>query len=331
MSTLLHNLPWPFLATAVLLLGCIVGSFLNVVIHRFPVDPEELLDEEADPACPACGEAVRWLAFTPVVGGLLTGGRCHACHERLFPAVSLASPFERLKELGQEGMALLKTLSWPGSHCPQCQAPIHWYDNFPILSFVVLGGKCRSCRSPIRWRYPIVEAATGLVWAALMLREGPSWRFVGEAALCSALWVLFWIDLDRLILPDLITFPLILMGVAFQGLTQHAWAGSLLAAGGGYLTFLAIELVGYLWLRKPAMGRGDAKLAAVLGAWLGGTSLVVALFMSFLAGSLIGIGLLLIRRESKHYPFGPSMVLGAIAGLFFGEAIARWYLSLLAG
>lgn len=257
------NLPMAFVAFAACVFGCLIGSFLNVVIYRLP-------NEES--------------------------------------------------------------IVWPGSHCPRCDTSLHWYENIPLLSYAVLGGKCRTCKQPISWRYPLVEATTGLLWLALMLREGPTLRFFAEAVLASVLVAIFWIDVDTMLILDVMTWPGIALGLVYAAWVAQALPLHLGAAVGGYAFFLAIELVSRWVFKVDGMGRGDAKLAAMMGAWLGPSGLAVALMIAFTLGSVIGLALKArAGGESKPFPFGPALVLGTFASLFAGHAIWAWYVGLLMG
>lgn len=329
MSTLLINLPRPFLATAVLLLGLLVGSFLNVVILRYPAPPVEPEGEDGEQLCPHCQAPLPWQLDLPLVGGKLTGGACASCGTQLIPA-SLVEGLGRMSlELVQEGWAWLKALSWPGSHCPRCDHPIRAYDNLPVLSWFALRGRCRDCQAPIPARYPLVEAVHAGLWLLLFYAFGPSETFLGAAVFVSVLMALAVIDLDTTLLPDTLTLPLMLGGLVFHAVVTEVWLPYLLAAVGAYLFFLVIELGGLLWLHRPAMGRGDAKLAAAMGAWLGGGPLVVGLFLGFLLGSVVGLVLWAVRGKKEPFPFGPMLASGGVAALFVGEPLARWYLATL--
>jgi leader peptidase (prepilin peptidase)/N-methyltransferase len=213
----------------------------------------------------------------------------------------------------------------PRSACPRCGALIGWYDNIPLISFLVLRGRCRGCRTPIPWRYPIVEAATGGAFALSYALFGPTLDFVVAAILLGALIAITAIDLRHQIIPDVITLPGIVVGfLASLGGTRVDWLDSLLgiAVGGGI--FLVIILVS-----GGGMGGGDMKLGAMLGAFLGWKLGLLALLLGVLSGGLVAVALLLFGRKGRKeaIPFGPYLALGGALALLWGEPILTWYLS----
>jgi leader peptidase (prepilin peptidase)/N-methyltransferase len=227
-----------------------------------------------------------------------------------------------------------RSLWRPGSACPGCGAAIAWHDNVPIISFVALRGRCRACAMPISRRYPVVEAVTGALFGAAALAFGPTLDAVVAAALLAALVAITMIDLERQIIPDVISLPGILAGVLANLATGRvSWVDSLIgiAVGGG--VFMAIALIGSWLAGQDAMGGGDIKLAAMLGAFLGWKVLFFALFLSavgggILAAILMGTGL---RGRKDPLPFGPFLAAGGAIGLFCGERVIRWYLSAFGG
>jgi leader peptidase (prepilin peptidase) / N-methyltransferase len=248
-----------FGAVAVFLFGLVAGSFLNVVIHRFPR-----------------GESV----------------------------------------------------VFPGSHCPSCGAPIRAFDNVPVLSWLVLGGKCRDCRAPIAVRYPMIELANAILWLAAFLRA-PGWGdFASGAFLCSACLALLVIDAEFRILPDRITLTGITVGLALSFFSEtrtplSALGGAALGAGGLYLLAFLYEK----WRNVEGMGMGDVKMLGMMGALLGIPGMIVAILLASLAGSLVGIALVLVRRGSLQtaLPFGVFLALGAVAAYFWSPALLELY------
>lgn len=209
----------------------------------------------------------------------------------------------------------------PPSTCPACGHRIPFYDNIPLVSYVLLLGKCRACRNPISFRYPVVELITGLLSAALFIRYGPSLHYLLFLAFCSALIVVSFVDIDHRIIPDLISLPGALLGLAFSvlGWIPVSWEDSLIGIllGGGSL--LAVGMA-FKWLRgKEGMGMGDVKLLAMIGAWMGWSPLPLIVLLSSLTGTLIGGGALLFagRKLSERIPFGPFIVLGTLICFFF--------------
>jgi leader peptidase (prepilin peptidase)/N-methyltransferase len=216
----------------------------------------------------------------------------------------------------------------PPSHCPECRSPIAWYDNVPILSYLLLGGRCRACRTRISPVYPTVELLTGALAVALWLRLGPSAAFAGYFAFAAALVTITFIDLDHRIIPDVISLPGILVGLAISFVSplvtpQDALIG--VVAGGGSLLAVASA---YQWIRgQEGMGGGDIKLLAMIGAFLGWQSVFVTLLVASLVGSIIGIALMIYQRADAKLaiPFGPFLACGALVHLFFGDRILAFY------
>lgn len=220
----------------------------------------------------------------------------------------------------------------PRSACPVCGAPIQARDNVPLLSFVVLGGRCRGCRAPIPWRYPLVEAATALLFVACLERFGVSLAAAAAALFCCLMIALCLIDLEHLLLPDRLTLPGIAAGLAVQhwlpwGSLRGAVAGALMGAA----VLLAIWGAWYLVRREEGMGLGDSKMLALIGAFLGWQAMLVALFFASFAGA--AAGLVLVWRGGadlkSKLPFGSFLSLGGILALFAGHEIAGWYARLL--
>jgi leader peptidase (prepilin peptidase) / N-methyltransferase len=229
-----------------------------------------------------------------------------------------------------EGRSLVR----PGSACPGCGAAIAWHDNVPVISFLALRGRCRACAMPISWRYPLVEAVTGALFGAAALAFGPTLHAAVASALLAALLAITLIDLERQIIPDAISLPGILAGLLANLATGRvSWLDSVLGivVGGG--VFLAIAVVGSWLAGQDAMGGGDIKLAAMLGAFLGWKVLLLSLFVSAIGGGilaaiLMGSGL---RGRKDPLPFGPFLAAGGAIGLFWGERMVRWYLSAFGG
>jgi len=219
----------------------------------------------------------------------------------------------------------------PPSHCLQCNHKIRWYDNIPLFSYLLLKGKCRSCKAAISKQYPLVELLNGLLTAALFYRFGISVTFAALFLFCSALVVIIFIDLEHQIIPDEISLSGIVIGFIFSFiLPWQSWLNSLLGIllGGGSLFLVAW---GYEKLTgKEGMGGGDIKLLAMMGAFLGWKAVPFIIFISSLAGSIIGISIMLIcKKDSKlAIPFGPYLAFAAILYVFYGRQIIHWYLNL---
>jgi leader peptidase (prepilin peptidase)/N-methyltransferase len=250
-----------FLSSLVGLVGAIVGSFLNVCIHRLP--------------------------------------------------------------LGQ-------SIVWPSSACPACRRALSWYENVPLLSWLALGGRCRTCRAPISVRYPIVEAITATMFLAAWWYYGPGALLVSRLVLGCALIVLFAIDLEHQLLPNAITLPGIVVGFIFSFVAGPGWVSSLLgiAVGGGVL--FAVAEGYYRWRHEEGLGMGDVKMLAMVGAFLGWPATLMTLTMGSIAGSVIGLLIIALRRGDMKYalPFGTFLALGAAISATVGPRLLSWYLEL---
>jgi leader peptidase (prepilin peptidase)/N-methyltransferase len=201
------------------------------------------------------------------------------------------------------------------------------FDNIPLVSYLVLGGKCRSCGAPISVMYPLVELVTAGVFLAAYYLFGPSPLLIARLLFASAMIVLFVIDLQHRILPNIITLPGIIVGFVFSLFLPPGWFESLvgIVAGGGVLLLMA-EM--YYRLRKEeGLGMGDVKMLAMIGAFLGWKLMLVTLVLSSFLGSLIGIGMIVLKKGDMKYalPFGTFLAIGAIVASVSGDAIWRWY------
>jgi len=227
-----------------------------------------------------------------------------------------------------------ESIVYPGSHCPKCGKPIRFYDNIPVISFILLRGRCRSCRTPISFQYPLVEAVTALASLTLFARFGASLSYLVYFSFVASLIVVTVIDLYHQIIPDVISLPGIAVGLLSATVNPFlsffdSFLGALL--GGGSL-FVIAGL--YQWLfKREGMGGGDVKLLAMIGAFLGWKAVVLTILLGSFAGSVIGIGIILLKGRDFRYaiPFGPFLSLGAVLSLFYGEALLRWYLGLRTG
>jgi leader peptidase (prepilin peptidase)/N-methyltransferase len=217
----------------------------------------------------------------------------------------------------------------PGSHCPQCKKPIKFYDNIPLVSYLLLRGRCRYCHSPISIQYPLVEGITALSSLILFLKFGPTLSYLFYFSFVSALIVITLIDLYHQIIPDVISLPGIGVGIlASLFIPQITLLNSLIGIllGGGSL-FLVATI--YQWLfKREGMGGGDVKLLAMIGAFLGWKAVILTILLGSLLGSISGIIIMVSKGKDFKYaiPFGPFLSLGAVIALFYGENIIRWYL-----
>jgi leader peptidase (prepilin peptidase)/N-methyltransferase len=231
-------------------------------------------------------------------------------------------------------LPLERSLSRPGSACPACAAPIRWYDNVPVLSWLVLRARCRRCGARISARYPLVELANGLLYFALACLLPPSAHAALSMAFVTALLVLSLIDLDHQILPDAITLPGTAIGIVASLLPgPPAPLESVLSAAGGYLAFAAVALVARWYNGEDALGQGDWKMAALLGAFLGWRALLVTVFLACLTGALAGLGLIALGRGSRltRIPLGTFLGLAGIVAVFAADPVIAWYAGLLDG
>jgi leader peptidase (prepilin peptidase)/N-methyltransferase len=223
-----------------------------------------------------------------------------------------------------------ESLNWPGSHCTSCDRRLSWYENIPLASWLTLRGRCRTCATPISAMYPIVEAITGLVFVAAFLLYGWTPLLLARLLFACAMIVLFAIDLRHRILPNAITLPGIVLGLAFSLFLPPGWLSSLigLLAGGGVL-FVIGET--YYRLRGiEGLGMGDVKMLAMIGAFLGWQLMLLTLVLASFAGSLLGIALIATGRGGMKaaLPFGTFLAVGAIVAAVVGEPIVTWYVSL---
>lgn len=281
MIDIFANQPALFVGLAVVL-GLLVGSFLNVVIHRLP----RMLDREWREQC-------AWL------------------DERELP------PGETYN------------LVTPRSACPHCGHAISWYENVPLLSWLLLRGRCAHCGAAITKRYPLVEALTGLLFGVAAWHWGFGFHAIASWILLSCLVALCFIDLDTHLLPDSLTMPLVWVGLVVN--LDHGFVPLDEAVLGAVLGYLSLWFVYHLFrllTGKEGMGHGDFKLLAALGGWLGWKLLLPIVLAASFSGALAGIALIALggHDRSKPIPFGPWLVLGGVISLFWGETMLRLWL-----
>jgi leader peptidase (prepilin peptidase)/N-methyltransferase len=226
-------------------------------------------------------------------------------------------------------LPLGESLVWPGSHCTSCNRALAWYENGPIVSWLVLRGRCRTCRTAISPMYPVVEAVTAAVFVGFYFVYGWTPLLAARLLFACALIVLFVIDLRHRILPNVITLPGIAIGFALSLGLPPGWFSSLigLAVGGGVLLLIAEA---YLRARgHEGLGMGDVKMLGMIGAFLGWPLMLLTLVLASLMGSLVGVGMLALRRGDMQaaLPFGTFLAVGAFVGMTAGDSILGWYLS----
>lgn len=222
------------------------------------------------------------------------------------------------------------SIVWPASACPGCARELSWYENIPILSFLALRGRCRTCGITIGWRYPLIEALTAVMFGAAFWYYGPGPLLASRLVLGCALIVLFAIDLEHHLLPNVITLPGIIVGFVFSFLTEPGWVASLLgiAVGGGILW--AIAEAYYRIRHEDGLGMGDVKMLAMVGAFLGWKLTILTLMAASFSGTLIGLALIATSRGGMKsaLPFGTFLALGAAAAATVGPNLLDWYLGL---
>jgi len=265
-------------------LGLLIGSFLNVVIHRLP----RMMQQQWNDECAA-----------------------YAREQGLVPEVAAdAAPAPRYN------------LLVPRSQCPKCQHLIRWYENIPVLSWLALRGRCANCHTPISLRYPLVELACGLLFFFCAVRWGWSASTLAWCGFSAVLLAAACIDWDTTLLPDDLTLPLLWAGLLASLLhyTPVPIADAVWGAVGGYLSLWCVYWGFKLATGKEGMGYGDFKLFAALGAWFGWQALVPIILLASVIGALVGIALKLKGglRDGKYVPFGPFLAGGGFAALLWG-------------
>ncbi len=273
------------LITFTALLGLLIGSFLNVVIHRLPIIMER--------------------SWTSQCKELLSGHDPNTTPEQSF------------------------NLMTPRSRCPHCEHSIAAFDNIPVISYLILRGKCRHCHTPISARYPIIEITTAALSSVVVWQLGYTWDSVAGLLFTWSMITLTMIDFDHQLLPDDITLPLLWLGLLLS-LTEMFTTPSeaILGACAGYLSLWLIFHAFKLATGKEGMGYGDFKLFALFGAWFGWQCLPVILLLSSVVGATVGIALIVLRGRDKNIPipFGPYLASAGWIYLLWGEAIIEAYL-----
>ncbi len=220
-------------------------------------------------------------------------------------------------------------LALPNSHCPKCNAPIKAWQNIPVLSYVLLGGKCASCKAPIGLRYPFIELLTAVLAVFAFVQFGITGQAFAVVLFSWILLILTAIDIDHQLLPDHLTLPLLWAGLAWNSLTGIvALNDAVWGAIAGYLTLWSVYWLFKLLTGKEGMGFGDFKLLAALGAWLGWQSLPLIIILSSVVGAVLGSVILAINRKKQGtpIPFGPYLAIAGWIAMFWGEQISGAYL-----
>ncbi len=219
-----------------------------------------------------------------------------------------------------KGESLLR----PRSRCPECSGQIAWYDNVPLLSWILLRGKCRQCRTSISFQYPAVELATAAIWIGMALMYGPTWRALQGSILFSLLLTISLIDARHYLIPDALSIGGLGAGLALSLLPgPPSFLTSVIGAALGFGVLLAVGLLGEWVFKKPAMGGGDIKMMAMVGAFLGPAGAMLTIFIGALAGTLVFAPLSL--KTKREVPFGVFLGLGAAIAFLFGQSLVEWY------
>ena len=280
----LSSLPSEYHVGLALILGLLVGSFLNVVIYRYP----KLLKHQWS------AQSHEWL------------------HDK---------PYTQKTPDG---------IVSPGSRCGNCETPIKIWHNIPLVSYILLGGKCASCKSKISFRYPLVELLTGVLTSFIVYNFGWSVESAFGVLLTWSLLALSFIDFDHQLLPDDIVLPVLWLGIGISLIPVFANpASSIIGAIAGYLVLWIVFQVFKLLTGKDGMGHGDFKLLALFGAWFGWQCLPQILLISTILGSIAGITLILLKKANKNnaIPFGPYIAIAGWSAMLWGEKINILYLN----
>lgn len=280
------TLPWLYLGL-VTLLGLLVGSFLNVVIHRLPIMLERSWQQE----------------YAEYFGNPET-----ACSTEPYNLVV------------------------PRSACPHCGHLITALENIPIISWLCLRGRCRSCQAPISARYPLVELLTGIASLVIAYYLPPSTATLAALLFTWFLVAMTFIDLDKMLLPDQLTLPLLWLGLLLN--LNHLFtdlASAVIGAAAGYMVLWCVYWGFKLLTGKDGMGYGDFKLLAAFGAWFGWQTLPLILILSSLVGAIVGISLVVTRKHhhANPIPFGPYLCMAGWIALLWGNTIIQWYWRLM--
>jgi leader peptidase (prepilin peptidase)/N-methyltransferase len=274
--------------------------------------------------------AAAWIAAAFVLG-LLVGSFLNVVILRL-PA-RLMHGWRRdareVLELGDPGEAVPPGLVLQASHCPQCKHPLAAYENIPLLSWLVLRGRCSHCKAPISIQYPLVELLTGVLSAVVVWRFGPTWNALAALFFTWVLIAAAGIDLRTQLLPDPLTLPLLWLGLLIALVPLFADArAAIIGAAVGYVALWCVYWLFKLLTGKEGMGYGDFKLLAALGAWMGPVALLPVILLSSFVGAIVGLVALQLRGQDRStpIPFGPFLATAGWVWFVFGDGILSAYL-----
>lgn len=283
---ILHNSPAMFYSF-VMVIGLLIGSFLNVVIVRMPTTLMKIWRKD--------------------------------CEE-----------FLKLEMTQTDSSSIFLDLVYPRSTCPKCKTKIRIFDNIPVISYLILRGRCRDCKQPISMHYPIIEFLTAGLCLLVALRYGVSWQALAGCVLTCCLLVQSNIDANHTFIPDELTVPMTWIGLLLS-LTPVFVDSSASIIGGisGYLSLWSIATLFYIATGKEGMGAGDFKLLAMLGCWLGWQVIPFIILLSSILGSILGVLILVITKKDRNtrIPFGPFIAIAGFIALLWGPAINVWYFS----
>ncbi len=285
-----------FFVGVVFFLGLIFGSFFNVVIYRVPVMMQ-----------------LEWL---------------ENAREFLKQIFKLETLPNELQSHPQDLPKQPFSLSKPSSTCPKCGHAIRWHENVPLVSYIILKGKCSRCKTSISLRYPIIELVTGILSAIVAWKFGFSWETAAGIVFTWTLICLTMIDFDHQLLPDQITLPLLWLGILVNMTGLFASLNdAVLGAMVGYLSLWSIYWLFKLLTGKEGMGYGDFKLLAALCAWMGWQALPLIVLLSSLVGSVVGISLIVIKGRDRNIPipFGPYLAAAGWIAFFWGDSLIYYY------
>ncbi len=283
--------------------GLCVGSFLNVVIYRVP----KIMHKEWRV------EAIHFISEEKDLANIIGKNRLSQLQSCIVTDKTL-------------------TLSKPASHCPNCKQKISWYHNIPLISWLVLAGKCHYCKQPISSRYPLIEILTALLSALVIYKLGITGVGLTALVFVWGLIALAGIDWNTQLLPNRITYPLATLGLlvnsqlfftGFVSPTNAIWGLAI-----GFLSLWSVNQVFYLMTKKQGMGQGDFKLLAAIGCWLGVGVLPLVILLSAVLGVLVGLILMVKNGKSQPFAFGPFIAVAAIVAILYGGQMVTWYMGL---
>jgi leader peptidase (prepilin peptidase) / N-methyltransferase len=337
----------PFFIGCCVVLGLLVGSFLNVVIYRLPVMMDNAMRAE-------CAELGAEDVVAPPVAAQAEGV-VEPTGPEVVPAATapvsevsaaIVAPQDSAATSAGEGSPVAEApakppfnLVVPRSACPKCRAPITALQNIPVVSWLALGGKCANCKAPISPRYPLVELLTGVASGVVAWRLGFGVPAVAGLLFTWALIALTFIDLDTFLLPDQLTLPLMWLGLLLS-LFNPVWApgadpvtpfDSIVGAAAGYLSLWSVFWLFLLIRKREGMGYGDFKLFAAFGAWFGWKMLLPIILFASLVGSVVGVYMLYRQRKGMdaHIPFGPYLALAGWLCLVIGNDVVGRYFAFM--